>query len=78
MPTVRIEHAIRDFDAWKVAFDRDPARRESSTAWNSTSTERRESGLVTSGGIPAPGSVRGARSTVARPGRERDIPAMFA
>ena len=27
MPTVQIEHAIRDFDGWKVAFDRDPARR---------------------------------------------------
>jgi hypothetical protein len=25
---VRIEHAIRDFDTWKTAFDRDPVRRE--------------------------------------------------
>ena len=30
MTTVQIEHPIRDFDAWKVAFDRDPARREAS------------------------------------------------
>jgi hypothetical protein len=28
MHTVQIEHAVRDFDGWKVAFDRDPARRE--------------------------------------------------
>ena len=30
MPTVQIEHPIRDFDGWKAAFDRDPARREAS------------------------------------------------
>lgn len=30
MPTVRIEHQIHDFDAWKAAFDRDPAGRERS------------------------------------------------
>ena len=30
MPTVQIEHPIRDFDAWRAAFDRDPARREAS------------------------------------------------
>lgn len=28
MPLVQIEHPIRDFDAWKAAFDRDPAHRE--------------------------------------------------
>lgn len=28
MYTVQIEHAVRDFDGWKVAFDRDPAGRE--------------------------------------------------
>ncbi len=27
---VQIEHAVRDFDAWKVAFDRDPVDREAS------------------------------------------------
>lgn len=30
MLTVQIEHPIRDYDAWKAAFDRDPARREAS------------------------------------------------
>jgi hypothetical protein len=30
MLTVHIEHSIRDFDNWKVAFDRDPAGREAS------------------------------------------------
>ncbi len=30
MFTVRIEHRIHDFDAWKAAFDSDPARREES------------------------------------------------
>ena len=30
MTTVQIEHPIRDFDGWKAAFDRDPARREAS------------------------------------------------
>ena len=30
MPTVQIEHPIRDFDGWRAAFDRDPARRETS------------------------------------------------
>ena len=30
MPLVQIEHAIRDFETWKAAFDRDPARRASS------------------------------------------------
>ncbi len=30
MFTLRIEHQIRDFDAWKAAFDRDPARRQKS------------------------------------------------
>lgn len=30
MPTVQIEHAVRDFEGWKSAFDRDPARREAS------------------------------------------------
>lgn len=28
MPTVRIEHAVPDFDAWKKVFDSDPAGRE--------------------------------------------------
>ena len=28
MVTVQIEHPIRDYDSWRVAFDRDPARRE--------------------------------------------------
>jgi hypothetical protein len=27
---VQLEHPIRDFDAWKAAFDRDPVRREAS------------------------------------------------
>ena len=30
MFTVQIEHPIRDFDAWRAAFERDPARREAS------------------------------------------------
>jgi hypothetical protein len=30
MVTVRIEHRIHDFDAWKSAFDRDPAGRQQS------------------------------------------------
>lgn len=30
MVTLHIEHAIRDFDAWKVAFERDPAGRRQS------------------------------------------------
>jgi hypothetical protein len=30
MTTLHIEHAIRDFDSWKAAFDRDPIRRERS------------------------------------------------
>jgi hypothetical protein len=30
MLTVRIEHQIHDFDAWKAAFDRDPAGRKQS------------------------------------------------
>lgn len=30
MPTVRIEHKIHDYDAWKAAFDRDPADRRGS------------------------------------------------
>jgi hypothetical protein len=28
--TLRIEHAIGDYDAWKKAFDRDPAHRRQS------------------------------------------------
>lgn len=28
MPTVQIEHPVRDFDGWKAAFDRDPAGRQ--------------------------------------------------
>jgi hypothetical protein len=28
MYTLKIEHAIRDYDTWKAAFDRDPAGRE--------------------------------------------------
>ena len=28
MPILQIEHPVRDFDAWKVAFDRDPIGRE--------------------------------------------------
>ena len=30
MPTVHIEHQIHNFDAWKEAFDRDPAGRQKS------------------------------------------------
>ena len=30
MPTIQIEHTIRDFKDWRAAFDRDPARREAS------------------------------------------------
>jgi hypothetical protein len=30
MVTVRIEHAVRDFQTWKAAFDRDPADRRRS------------------------------------------------
>jgi hypothetical protein len=30
MRTVQIEHTIRDYGAWRAAFDRDPARREAS------------------------------------------------
>lgn len=30
MPTLHIEHEIRDFDTWKAAFDSDPARRQQS------------------------------------------------
>jgi hypothetical protein len=30
MVTVHIEHAIRDFESWKAAFDRDPVGRERS------------------------------------------------
>jgi hypothetical protein len=30
MPTIRIEHEVHDFDAWKAAFDRDPADRRGS------------------------------------------------
>jgi len=30
MVTVRIEHAIHDYPAWKAAFDRDPADRRGS------------------------------------------------
>jgi heme-degrading monooxygenase HmoA len=28
MPTLQIEHGVRDFDAWKQAFDSDPVGRE--------------------------------------------------
>jgi hypothetical protein len=28
MPVLQIEHAVRDFDAWKAAFDSDPIGRE--------------------------------------------------
>jgi hypothetical protein len=28
VPVLQIEHTIRDFDAWKAAFDRDPIGRE--------------------------------------------------
>jgi hypothetical protein len=30
MHTLKIEHAIRDFETWKLAFDRDPVGREQS------------------------------------------------
>ncbi|MGH8829103.1 MAG: hypothetical protein ACRDVZ_16185 [Jiangellaceae bacterium] len=30
MHTLRIEHSIRDFDAWRESFDRDPLGRERS------------------------------------------------
>ena len=30
MPVVQIEHAVRDFDTWKAAFDRDPIGRAAS------------------------------------------------
>jgi hypothetical protein len=30
MHTLRIEHAIGDYDTWKMAFDRDPAHRRES------------------------------------------------
>ena len=30
MPTVRIEHAVPDFEQWKQAFDSDPADRKGS------------------------------------------------
>jgi hypothetical protein len=30
MPTLRIEHAVPDFDSWKRAFDSDPADRRGS------------------------------------------------
>jgi hypothetical protein len=30
MATLQIEHAIRDFEVWKKAFDADPVRREAS------------------------------------------------
>ena len=32
MHTLRIEHAIADYDTWKQAFDRDPAGRRRSGA----------------------------------------------
>jgi len=28
MPTLQIEHAVRDYDAWKMVFDSDPVGRE--------------------------------------------------
>jgi hypothetical protein len=28
MPTLQIEHGVRDYDAWKAAFDSDPVGRE--------------------------------------------------
>lgn len=28
MPVLQIEHAVRDFETWKAAFDSDPVRRE--------------------------------------------------
>jgi hypothetical protein len=30
MPTVRIEHAVPNFEQWKLAFDRDPVNRKGS------------------------------------------------
>lgn len=30
MPTLRIEHPVADFDAWKQAFDNDPLDRQAS------------------------------------------------
>jgi hypothetical protein len=30
MTTLRIEHSVPDFDAWRKAFDSDPIRREAS------------------------------------------------
>lgn len=27
MPTIQLEHVVRDFDAWKAAFDSDPIDR---------------------------------------------------
>lgn len=30
MPVVQLEHAVRDFETWKAAFDRDPVNREAS------------------------------------------------
>jgi hypothetical protein len=30
MHVVQIEHAVRDFETWKAAFDSDPAHREAS------------------------------------------------
>jgi hypothetical protein len=30
MPTLRIDHAVPDFDSWKQAFDSDPADRRGS------------------------------------------------
>ena len=30
MSTLRIEHAISDYDTWRAAFDRDPAQRKQS------------------------------------------------
>lgn len=30
MLSVQIEHPVRDYNGWKAAFDRDPARREAS------------------------------------------------
>jgi hypothetical protein len=30
MSTLRIEHAISDYDTWKAAFDRDPVNRKQS------------------------------------------------
>jgi hypothetical protein len=30
MPLIQLEHAVRDFDRWKAAFDADPVHREAS------------------------------------------------